>query len=158
MSDVCCLVERDAAGCRTPQMKRRTLLSTRSLKSRFPINRLVGIVQCCSSVAFWHGSGSADPYLWLTAPAPDPDFRHWPARWYTHKTSGFKTSGFKTSGFKTSGFKTSGLQNVRFQNVWFQNVQFLNLIYMYLLNKKYLYLSFLLITSHYGDIWQKPQK
>jgi hypothetical protein len=45
---------------------------------------------------------------------------------------------------------------VSFQNVWFQNVQFLNLIY--LLNKKYLYLSSLLITSHYGDIWQKTSK
>ncbi len=54
---------------------------------------------------------------------------------------------------KPQVYKTSGLQNVRFQNVWFQKVQFLNLIY--LLNKKYLYLSFLLITSHYGDIWQK---
>jgi hypothetical protein len=53
-------------------------------------------------------------------------------------------------------YKTSGLQNVRFQNVWFQNVQFLNLVY--LLNKKYLYLSFLLITSHYGDNRQKPSK
>jgi hypothetical protein len=51
---------------------------------------------------------------------------------------------------KRQVYKTSGLQNVRFQNVWFQNVQFLNLIY--LLNKKYLYLSFLLITSHYGDM------
>ncbi len=44
-----------------------------------------------------------------------------------------KRQVYKTSGFKTSGFKTSS---------------FLNLIY--LLNKKYLYLSFLLITSH---IW-----
>ncbi len=51
---------------------------------------------------------------------------------------------------KRQVYKTSGLQNVRFQNIWFQNVQFLNLIY--LLNKKYLYLSVLLITGHYGDI------
>jgi hypothetical protein len=50
---------------------------------------------------------------------------------------------------KRQAYKTSGLQNVRFQNVWFQNDQFLKLIY--LLNKKYLYLSFLLITIHYGD-------
>ncbi len=61
---------------------------------------------------------------------------------------------------KRQVYKTSGLQNVRFQNVWFQNVQFLNLIY--LLNKNYLYLSFLLITSHYGDTGilydKKPQK
>ncbi len=51
---------------------------------------------------------------------------------------------------KRQFYKTSGLQNVRFQNIWLQNVQFLNLIY--LLNNKYLYLSFLLITSHYGDV------
>ncbi len=57
---------------------------------------------------------------------------------------------------KRQVYKMSGLQNVRFQNVWFLNVQFSNLIY--LLNKKYLYLSFLLITSHYGDIWQKNLK
>ncbi len=57
---------------------------------------------------------------------------------------------------KRQVYKTSGLQNVRFQNVWFQNVQFLNLIY--LLNKKYLYLSLLLITSHYGNIWQQNLK
>jgi hypothetical protein len=24
--------------------------------------------QCCGSVTFWYGSGSADPYLWLTDP------------------------------------------------------------------------------------------
>ncbi len=32
--------------------------------------------QCCGSVTCWHGSGSSDPYLWLTDPdsdlAPDP--------------------------------------------------------------------------------------
>jgi hypothetical protein len=32
--------------------------------------------QCCGSVTFWYGSGSADPYHKhrLTAPAPDPAF------------------------------------------------------------------------------------
>ncbi len=65
---------------------------------------------------------------------------------------------------KRQAYKTSGLQNVRIQNVWFQNVQFFNLIYS--LNKKYRNcqvcipikvksVSFLLITSNYGDIWQK---
>ncbi len=85
-------------------------------------------------------------------------------RRYTHKTSGCKMSGFKTSGFKTSGFKTPGLQNVRFQNVWFQNVQFLNLIYLLyksigIAKLAFLFkvksVSILLITSDYGDIWQK---
>jgi hypothetical protein len=28
--------------------------------------------QCCGSVTFWYGSGSADPYLCLTDPDPDP--------------------------------------------------------------------------------------
>jgi hypothetical protein len=28
--------------------------------------------QCCGSVTCWYGSGSADPYLKLTDPAPDP--------------------------------------------------------------------------------------
>ncbi len=86
---------------------------------------------------------------------------------YTHKTSGFKTSGFKTSGFKTSGFKTSGLQNVRFTKrqvskrlvskrqvfkldiLIKQKVQELPSLQSYLKS-----VSFLLITSHYGDIWQ----
>ncbi len=29
--------------------------------------------QCCGSIKFWYGSGSADPYLWLMDPASDPD-------------------------------------------------------------------------------------
>jgi hypothetical protein len=29
--------------------------------------------QCCGSVTFWYGSGSADQYLWLTDPDSDPD-------------------------------------------------------------------------------------
>jgi hypothetical protein len=28
--------------------------------------------QCWGSVTFWCGSGSADPYLWLKDPDPDP--------------------------------------------------------------------------------------
>ncbi len=28
--------------------------------------------QCCGSMTFWYGSGSADPYLWLMDPDPDP--------------------------------------------------------------------------------------
>jgi hypothetical protein len=28
--------------------------------------------QCCGSMKFWYGSGSADPYLWLMDPDPDP--------------------------------------------------------------------------------------
>ncbi len=43
--------------------------------------------QCCGSMTFWGGSGSADPCLWLMDPDPDPGsgsgscyFRHWPAR------------------------------------------------------------------------------
>ncbi len=26
------------------------------------------LLQCCGSATFWYGSGSADPYLWLTHP------------------------------------------------------------------------------------------
>ncbi len=29
--------------------------------------------QCCGSMKFWYGSGSADPYLWLMNPDADPD-------------------------------------------------------------------------------------
>jgi hypothetical protein len=29
--------------------------------------------QCCGSVTFWYGSGSADPYFLLTDPDSDPD-------------------------------------------------------------------------------------
>ncbi len=43
--------------------------------------------QCCGSMTFWCGSGSADPCLWLMNPDADPDlesgssyFRHWPSR------------------------------------------------------------------------------
>ncbi len=28
--------------------------------------------QCSGSVTYWYGSGSSDPYLWLTDPPPDP--------------------------------------------------------------------------------------
>jgi hypothetical protein len=66
---------------------------------------------------------------------------------------------------KRQVYKTSGVQNV-----WFQNVQFLN--FLYLFNKKYRIgiakfaflfkvksVSFLLITSDYGDLRQKnPSK
>jgi hypothetical protein len=65
---------------------------------------------------------------------------------------------------KRQVYKTSGLQKVRFQKVWFPIVQFLNLIY--LLNKsigiaklaflfKVKSVSFLLLTSDYGDISKK---
>ncbi len=43
--------------------------------------------QCCGSMTFWGGSGTADPCLWLMDPDSDPDpgsvsfyFRHWPSR------------------------------------------------------------------------------
>ncbi len=29
--------------------------------------------QCCGSMKFWYGSGSADPYLWIMDPDSDPD-------------------------------------------------------------------------------------
>ncbi len=32
------------------------------------------VKQCCECVTFWYGSGSADPYQWLTDPDPDPAF------------------------------------------------------------------------------------
>ncbi len=38
-------------------------------------------IQC--SVIFWYGSGSWDPYLWLTDPDPVPD--PWPYRCYLHQ-------------------------------------------------------------------------
>ncbi len=41
--------------------------------------------QCCGSITFWCGSGSADSCLWLVDPDPEPGpgssyFRHWPSR------------------------------------------------------------------------------
>ncbi len=41
--------------------------------------------QCCGSMTFWGGSGSADPCLWLVDPDSDPGsgffyFCHWPSR------------------------------------------------------------------------------
>ncbi len=82
------------------------------------------------------------------------------SQWYIHgtptKRQVSKCLVSKRPVSKRQVYKTSGLQNVRLQNVCFQNVLFLNFIYLW--NKKYLYLSFLLITSHYGDIWQKTSK
>ncbi len=88
---------------------------------------------------------------WLDAKFP----AHKVLIWYTHKTSGFKTSGFKMSGFKTSGFKTLGLQNVRFtKRQASKRMVSKRPVFKFdiLINKKHLYLSVLLITSHYGDI------
>ncbi len=34
--------------------------------------RVSGYKQCCGSMTFWCGSGSADPCLWLMDPDPDP--------------------------------------------------------------------------------------
>jgi hypothetical protein len=34
---------------------------------------VVCALQCCGSMTFWCGSGSADPCLWLLDPDPDPD-------------------------------------------------------------------------------------
>ncbi len=31
----------------------------------------VGTLKCCGSVTFWYGSGSADPYNWVTNPDSD---------------------------------------------------------------------------------------
>jgi hypothetical protein len=37
--------------------------------------------QCCGSMTFWCGSGSADPRLWLMDPGSGSCyFRHWPSR------------------------------------------------------------------------------
>ncbi len=33
---------------------------------------LICEIQCCGSMTFWDGSGSADPCLWLMDPDPDP--------------------------------------------------------------------------------------
>jgi hypothetical protein len=77
-----------------------------------------------------------------------------PTKRQVSKRQGLKRPVSKRHVSKRQVYKTSGLLNVRFQNV-----QFLNLIY--LLNKKYRNCQvckecvFLLITSHYGDIWQK---
>ncbi len=80
-------------------------------------------------------------------------------------------SSFKTSGFKTSGFKTSGEQNVRFTkrqvskrlvskrpvfkfDILIKSVGIAKFAFLFKVKS----VSFLLITSHYGDIWQKPSK
>ncbi len=50
-------------------------------KSRW--NHPAGDLQCCGSMTFWGGSGSADPCLWLMDPDPGSRssyFRHWPSR------------------------------------------------------------------------------
>ncbi len=86
--------------------------------------------------------------------------------WYTHKTSDFKTSGFKTSGFKTSGFKTSGLQNVRFtkrqvsKRLVSKRLVSKRPVFKFdiLIKQKVFVFVILLLTSHYGDIWQKTSK
>ncbi len=44
------------------------------------------ILQYCGSVTYWYGSGSADPYLWLTdlglgSGSGSCYFRQWPSRW-----------------------------------------------------------------------------
>jgi hypothetical protein len=35
-------------------------------------DHIYNFYQCCGSVTFWYGSGSADPCLWLMDPSPDP--------------------------------------------------------------------------------------
>jgi hypothetical protein len=40
--------------------------------SPFTIKKRKGTLQCCRSVTFLYGSGSSDPYLWLTDPDADP--------------------------------------------------------------------------------------
>ncbi len=50
-----------------------------------------GIRQCCGSMTFWCGSGSADPCLWLMYPDPGSGscyFCHWPSR-CLQKTNSF---------------------------------------------------------------------
>ncbi len=39
----------------------------------------IGSKQCCGYMKVWCGSGSADPYLWLMDPDPDPALGHGPA-------------------------------------------------------------------------------
>ncbi len=36
---------------------------------------LLCYIQCSESVTFWYGSGSADPYFWLTDPDPSVKFK-----------------------------------------------------------------------------------
>jgi hypothetical protein len=52
------------------QRKKNTNMSK---VSEVDFSRVCGFFQCWGSVIFWCGSGSADPYLWLTDSAPDPD-------------------------------------------------------------------------------------
>ncbi len=48
---------------------------------------IISARQCCGSMTFWCGSGSADPCLWIMDSDPNPDpgsgscyFRHWPSK------------------------------------------------------------------------------
>jgi hypothetical protein len=38
----------------------------------WPTTEWLSNSQFCGSMQFWYGSGSADPYLWLMDPDPDP--------------------------------------------------------------------------------------
>ncbi len=61
-----------------------------------------GFKQCCGSMTFWGGSGSADPCLWLMDPDPDPGsgsfyFCHWPSR--CQQKTNFLTQFFSAYDF-----------------------------------------------------------
>ncbi len=50
----------------------RTLHTARHTRETLCIGILKTRDQCCGSMKFWYGSGSADPYLWIMDSDPDP--------------------------------------------------------------------------------------
>jgi hypothetical protein len=49
---------------------RVTVLVRVFLSPRLQTTEFISVVQCCGSMTFWGGSGSADPCLWLMDPDP----------------------------------------------------------------------------------------
>jgi hypothetical protein len=44
---------------------RGAVVSARAARASEAINQVLYIRQCCGSMKFWYGSGSADPYPWI---------------------------------------------------------------------------------------------
>jgi hypothetical protein len=72
---------------------------------------------------------------------------------HVYKTSGFKTSGFKTPGFKTSIKIKASIRPVFVFDILIKQKSLGIAKFAFLFKIKSV--SFLLITSDYGDIWQK---
>ncbi len=80
--------------------------------------------QCCGSMTFWCGSGSADPCLWPMDPDPDPGsgccyFRYWPSRCQQKTkffTQFFLLITFWRHIYSTSFFKVSQKESQKSRN------------------------------------------